>query len=1123
MEKLLVFLFLVGGIFYLVQFIDKYLNQKKKSVLASSKLDERVDLTIFYGLADRLNEFYNSMAHPQSLMIHPTFAEAVKHLNVIELSNQSIIEFASGGNMLIACIAYEVLRRRQLTESELETLIYSVGNRAPWVMYFAFRTIHYHSKQPVVARIILQVQDWWLENAYVIQVLNPFISDRLQAGEKISFGSNIRFLDNNKLLSIEQLLNKLNRPELQPLRDEIAAFTASVIDQKFLNSFGRIWKEGDFNQTIFEYPDLLSYLAKIRETLFKIPNRSLVLLGETGVGKTTLIRRLALDLQREGWSVFEASASDVLAGQIYIGQLEERLQSLVKNIHAHKKVIWLVPNFHELFYAGKHQYNPIGILERIMPEIERGSILLIGETTPEAYEQLVRQNKRFGILLESIRLQPLDDVRTLEIATDWAGKQGRCEDGAMIITDQIAREALNLSKQYLSDKAAPGNLLDFLKFTYQSLQSKESARCKMSADDLYLTLSHLTGLPRTILDERETLELHELRNLFEHRVLGQPEAVDCLIERVAMIKTGLTDPRRPAGVFLFVGPTGTGKTEIAKSLAEFLFGSPDRMIRLDMSEYQTPGAIDSILGEQRDYQPVLASSSLFTQIRKQPFSVILLDEFEKAHPNIWDLFLQVFDDGRLTDRTGNTANFRHSIIILTSNLGGKIQIGESIGFNPNASAFSMKSVEKSIRETFRREFINRLDRIIIFRPLSRKVMREILQNELKSVMNRRGLRMRDWAVEWEDSAVEFLLDKGFTPDLGARPLKRAIEQYLLSPLALTIINHQLPEGDQFLFVRSDGQKIEVEFIDPEAPDEKLEIREVESEKLVSGKLSLTHILLDPKNSREEASFLQQAHAEFTNVIRHPAWEEKKEILLNKINLTGFWDSEDRFRVLGEVEYMERIETGLKTADSLLTRLFSDKNMPRDSYSPDLLIRLAQQLYLLEKAHHSLINDLPKDAFLKVEVGPAGPDRNGIQKNFFLNICKMYQQWAARRRMRLTVLEEKTDPAPGHFIAAVSGFGSYLILSDENGLHIYEHPKDNKRSFQRFNIMVSVQPQPYIPTHGSAELLNQALTCFAGAAKRETKVVRHYRENPSPLVRDHCRNWRSGRIDRVFDGDFDLFS
>jgi len=407
--------------------------------------------------------------------------------------------------------------------------------------------------------------------------------------------------------------------------------------------------------------------------------------------------------------------------------------------------------------------------------------------------------------------------------------------------------------------------------------------------------------------------------------------------------------------------------------------------------------------------------------------------------------------------------------------------------------------------------------------LSRKVMREILQNELKSVMNRRGLRMRDWAVEWEDSAVEFLLDKGFTPDLGARPLKRAIEQYLLSPLALTIINHQLPEGDQFLFVRSDGQRIEVEFIDPEAPEEKLEIKEPEPEKPAAGKLNLNHILLDPKSSREEASFLRQAHAQFTDFIRHSAWEEKKGNLLNKINVTGFWDNEDRFKVLGDVEYMERIETGLKTADSLLNRLFADKNMPRDSYSPDLIIRLAQQLYLLEKAHQSLINDLPKDAFLKVEVGSTGSDRNGIQKNFFLNICKMYQQWAARRRMRLTVLEEKTDLAPYHFLAAVSGFGSYLILSDENGLHIYESPKDNQRSFQRFNIMVRVQPQPYIPTHGSAELLNQALTCFAGTAKWETKVVRHYRENPSPLVRDHCRNWRSGRIDRVFDGDFDLFS
>ena len=192
------------------------------------------------------------------------------------------------------------------------------------------------------------------------------------------------------------------------------------------------------------------------------------------------------------------------------------------------------------------------------------------------------------------------------------------------------------------------------------------------------------------------------------RIFGQVEAVECLVERVAMIKAGVTDPSRPAGVFLFAGPTGTGKTEIAKTLAEWMFGSPERMIRLDMSELQTPESLDRLLGSLQARH----ADALVDRIRRQPFSVILLDEFEKAHPNVWDVFLQVFDDGRLTDRKGATADFRHAIIILTSNLGGAIPSGVSLGFGSERQGFDALSVLQVVEATFRKEFINRLDRVI---------------------------------------------------------------------------------------------------------------------------------------------------------------------------------------------------------------------------------------------------------------------------------------------------------------------------------------------------------------------------------------------------------------------------
>src|SRR5262249_51763110 len=312
--------------------------------------------------------------------------------------------------------------------------------------------------------------------------------------------------------------------------------------------------------------------------------------------------------------------------------------------------------------------------------------------------------------------------------------------------------------------------------------SDQGGTIALSREDLLVTLSQLTGIPRSVLDEHEGLHPADLAAFFAQRVMGQPEAVSCLVDRVAMLKAGLTDPNRPIGVFLFAGPTGTGKTEVAKVVAEFLFGSQMRMIRLDMSELQDANAVTRVLGESAESADV---ESLANRIRKQPFSVILLDEFEKAHPNVWDLFLQVFDDGRLTDSLGNVADFRHCIIILTTNLGATGHRGSGLGFSPVPGSFSGEQIMQAIGRTLRPEFQNRLDKVIVFNPLTRDLMRGILKKELTRVLERRGFKDRAWAVEWEASAQEFLLEKGFSPEMGARPLKRAIEQYVIAPLAAT--------------------------------------------------------------------------------------------------------------------------------------------------------------------------------------------------------------------------------------------------------------------------------------------------------------------------------------------------
>ncbi|HLL17017.1 MAG TPA: AAA family ATPase [Pyrinomonadaceae bacterium] len=1127
-----------------------------------------------YALAHAMDAHYQRSSRPADLRQHECFRKGVKLLQGNYYSTRELIEFARESNIVVACIALEALgERRDASGAHIdaleavELLLAHINEFYYWPGYYALRALDALSAdRPILARVLLHIKGAWGEYT-ALQSLREFITSRVARGESAAtFGDGLYTLMPDQAELLTTVFDDL-RDALPPgLSQEFNSWKESHVDLEFLRSFGRVWTlDAADNAGDAGAPEGVVMLEEVRERVLEMetairkePPRSVLLVGDSGVGKTTLVRVLARHLQRERWLILEASAADVLAGQQYIGQLEGRVQTLVREIGG-KRVLWVVPNFQELVWAGRHQYNPSGLLDLLLPHVESGAVKLIGETTSAAYEKLMQMRPKLRTALETCRVGALGDAETLEVARRWAAagrKTTETQKGsgdatraaaalAPRISEQTLQEAFQLAKQYLADKAAPGNLLLLLDSTHRRLliergtttNAAADASGEVTLDDLLVTLSQLTGLPVSILDDRAGLDLRDLRGFFEARVLGQPEAVECLVERVAMIKAGLTDPTRPQGVFLFVGPTGTGKTEIAKTLAEFLFGSPERMIRLDMSEFQTPDALDRILGEQSD---TAESTALVNSIRKQPFAVVLLDEFEKAHPQVWDLFLQVFDDGRLTDRRGNTADFRHCVVIMTSNLGATLPHGAGIGFSQEQAHFAAGAVERAVMRSFRREFVNRIDRVVVFRPLGRAVMRDLLRKELNDVLRRRGLRTRQWAVEWDESAIDFLLEKGFTADLGARPLKRAIERYLLSPLALTIVNHQFPEGDQFLFVHArGGQSLDVEFVDPDAPeiyagqparalpndapDEETGATERE--------LRLESIVLDARGTLAEVQFLQQKFDALADTVEADEWQERKNGALLETSAPGFWNSPERFSVLGLAEYMDRIETGLDTAGSLLKRLNGSRTRDRRHFPPDLVARLAHQLYLIDAACRGLAAGHPRDLFLQVRAScDAGAD-NAVCNDFAHRISGMYRRWAEARRMRFEVLQETSavpeeedagaTVAPYQMLAAISGFAAYSLLHVETGLHVLETPQDEK-SFNRARVHVRVVAQPDEPAgRGADALRKQAERVIAADANGSQQIVRRYREEPSPLVRDSVRGWRTGKLERVLEGHFDL--
>ena len=531
-------------------------------------------------------------------------------------------------------------------------------------------------------------------------------------------------------------------------------------------------------------------IERVVQILSRRKKNNPILIGEPGVGKSAIVEGIALKIVGneagvlDGKRIVALDIAAMVAGTTYRGQFEERMKAVIDELRKHPEVILFIDEIHTIIGAGNAQ-GSLDAANILKPALARGEVQCIGATTTNEYRTSIEKDGALERRFQKVSVRPTTKEETLSILRRL--NEHYADYHHVTYPDESLRAAVDLAERYLTDRAFPDKAIDVMDEAGARAHTRELALSgqateahTITPDDVAAVVSMMSGVPVQRVQKAEHERLRTMDTILRKRVIGQDEAVNTIVRAIQRSRLGLRDPHRPIGTFFFLGPTGVGKTYLAQCLAEEMFGNRDAIIRFDMSEYMEKHAVSLLVGAPPGYVAHENGGKLTEAVLRKPYSIVLFDEIEKAHPDIFNILLQVLDEGRLTDRQGRTVDFRNTIIILTSNVGTRQMkdFGAGIGFGVHEldEKTTNQTLLKALQKTFPPEFVNRIDNVITFRPLSREALAQIVNIEVSLLQER--MKKAGHQLVLTPEATNELIEKSYDPQNGARPVKRAIQTYV---------------------------------------------------------------------------------------------------------------------------------------------------------------------------------------------------------------------------------------------------------------------------------------------------------------------------------------------------------